>query len=304
MLKTSFFYTFLIALLFGVFPATAQKNGIDEEDWEQLVAIEDSLVVIADSMLGNSIPDDRIEYCINFAKQLRRALDIPGSFNYPFPKLDTVIHIVYPNDRSFRIFNWMIAPAETVRRYYGAIQMAGPEGRLYPLRDNSRDIEERAETMNLTGDQWFGCEYYRILDHEVMGQKTYLLFGQNTDGMQSNKKILDILRFEEQGPVFGAPVFVVPDYRRQGVRTQNRMILEYKKGANASLNYDSTRRMIMFDRLASEINDPNRKNTYAPTGQTDGLRYENGQFIFVRDAIPVLKLKDGQAPVDGVMQGG
>lgn len=302
MLKPKFFCALLSFAIFAGVPSFGQKVSIAPEDLTQLKQLEDSLIITADSMLTTGIPDDRINYCVRFGKYLRTALDIENAYQYPFDSLAKKIHILSPADKSFRIFNWMVAPTEIVRRYYGAVQL--PDGKFYPLKDYSETLESEAETAILPADRWFGCEYYKILPQTIQGQKSYLLFGFSTNGMSSNKKILDVLTFGENGLSFGAPVFLMPETKGQRLITKSRVILEYKKSAQVSLNYDDTKKMIMFNRLASEINDPNRKNTYAPTGQTDGLRFENGQYIFVKDAIQVLKLQDGQAPVDGVMQGG
>lgn len=293
---------FLVCAVFTT-PSFAQKE-IDKEALSRLSQLEDSLVVLADSMYNVPVPDFRIDFCVRFTKTLRQALDIPNSFYYPFTKLEQKVHFLYPEDKSFRIINWMIAPSDMMRRYYGAIQMQGASLKLFPLRDYSDKLERGAETATLNADQWYGCEYYKIMAQTIQGEKMYLLFGFNSNGMTSNKKILDIMSLTENGPVFGAPVFLLPDARGQRLVPQNRMILEYKKTAQASLNYDAAKSMIMFNRLMSEINDPARKNTYIPTGQTDGLRLENGQYIYVKDAMPVLKLQDGQAPIDGVMSGG
>ena len=302
MLKRKFFYALFLSFIVSLNPSFGQINKIDKEDLVLLNQLEDSLVVTADSMLNTGIPDDRIAYCVRFTKYLRKSMDIPESYNYPFDSLAKRIHIIYPDDKAFRIFNWMVAPTNTLRRYYGAIQQ--PDGKYFPLKDRSEELETDVEMASLSNERWFGCEYYKILSQNILGQKSYLVFGFSANGPSSNKKILDVLSFSGNGVSFGAPIFMMPDLKGQRLIPKSRVILEYKKSAQVSLNYDESKKMIMFNRLASEINDPNRKNTYAPTGQTDGLRLENGQYIFVRDAIPVLKLQDGQAPVDGVMQGG
>jgi hypothetical protein len=299
-----FFFILFVSLLASGASSYAQKNSIGSEETEQLGQLEDSLVVLADSMLHAGVTDDRIEFCVQFTKKLRAAFEVPGSFNYAFSKLSSKIHIIYPDDKSFRIFNWLIVPSENIRRYFGAVQMAGEEPRYFPLRDYTDHLEKDAETLTLNSNQWYGCEYYKIMSQMVRGQKAYLLFGFNSNGMTSNKKVLDIMSFDAQGPLFGAPVFMMPDARGQRLVQQNRVILEYKKDAQIYLNYDEAKKMILFSRLASEITDPNRKNTYIPTGQMDGLRWENNVYMFVRDAVPVLKLQDGQAPINGVMNGG
>lgn len=297
-------YVLFFLLLAAGIPASAQKSGLNEESTRQLRQLEDSLVVLADSMLQAPIPDDRIGYCVRFTKKLRAAFDIPNSFAYPFDSLSKKIHIIYPEDKSFRIFNWLILPSEYMRRYFGAVQMPGETPRYYPLKDYTDQLDKGAETMTLSAEQWYGCEYYKIMTQMLQGEKAYLLFGFNSNNPTSNKKLIDVLTFDARGPVFGAPIFVVPDLRGKRLVRQNRLILEYKKDAHAFLNYDEEKKMILFSRLASEITDPNRKNTYIPTGQMDGLRWEKDSYIYVKDAIPVLHLQDGQAPINGVMNGG
>jgi hypothetical protein len=135
------------------------------------------------------------------------------------------------------------------------------------------------------------------------GQPIYLLFGFSSKSINSNKKLIDVLSFDDKGnPVFGLPIFYLPSENERGLVPQHRLVLEFKKGIPVSLNYDSNYKMIMFNHLTSEVEDPKRKSTYIPTGRIDGLRKENGQWIYVRDAIPVLQLDDGQAPIDGVMK--
>lgn len=304
MRNRKFFYTVLsFVLLSWCTPAHAGKT-LGKEEITELTRLEDSLVVLADSMSNAVLPDDRIDFCVQFTKHLRTVLEMPGSVSFPFKKLETKIHIIYPEDKSFRIFNWMIAPAVSVRRYFGAIQINSDEPRYFPLRDYRDKLERGAETVTLSNNQWYGCEIYKIMTQDIQGQKVYLLFGFNSDGPGSNQKIIDVLNLTGPEPLLGAPVFMMPDLKGQRLVQQSRVILEYKKTAQVYLNYDPEKKMIIFNRLASEVTDPNRKSTYIPTGQMDGLRFENGVFVFVKDAIPVLKLQDGQAPIDGVMKGG
>jgi hypothetical protein len=305
MLNRKFCYTVLPFLLFisSIIPSYA-GNSLDQETMSKLTKLEDSLVVLADSMNNAILPDDRIDFCVTFTKHLRTALETPGSYSYPFKKLETKIHIISPDDKTFRIFNWMIAPATNLRRYYGAIQMNSDEPRYFPLKDYRDRMEKDAQTLVAGTDRWYGCEIYKIVPQVVQDQKVYLLFGFNSDGAGSNKKIIDVLTTEGQAPVLGASIFMMPDLKGQRLVQQSRVILEYKKSAQIFLNYDNEKKMIIFNRLASEVTDPNRKSTYIPTGQMDGLRLENGVFVFVKDAVPVLKLQDGQAPIDGVLNGG
>jgi hypothetical protein len=297
----------IITLLIGFCLATthntalAKPTGLSKDALSRLAQIEDSLVVFADSMLKTEFMDERMPYCVKFTKTLRQALDMEGSFAYPFSKLDQKIRIVTADDKKFRIFNWLVSPSPSLVRYFGVIQMNAEEPQYFPMKDYSDKLEKNATTSTLTPEHWYGCELYNMTSTIINGQKAYLLFGFNNDGFTSSKKILDVLTFDNGKPYFGLPIFNVPDNKNRNLVQQNRIIFEFKKTATCFLNYDAEKKMILFDRLESEITDPNRKNTYIPTGQLDGLRFDNGQYIYVTEAVKVLRLRDGQAPVDGVL---
>jgi hypothetical protein len=82
-----------------------------------------------------------------------------------------------------------------------------------------------------------------------------------------------------------------------------RFVLEYQKGAQVSLNWDNEKGMIIYDRVISEVNQPQRRNTLVPSGMVDGMKWVNFQWQPVQDVVPIMKLKDGQAPVNGVIPG-
>ena len=278
------------------------SGAVEAQSTAEIKAVEDSLLVTADSMYNAFIPDERPGYTQQFVKQLIRALKYPGSYDYPFERLATKINIIYPDDKKFRIFNWSISPNDVTLRYYGAIQMPGEKLKLYPLIDYTSQLGKGAEDSVLTGGKWYGVLYYKIIPHEVDGQTIYTMFGKDASNAISDKKVLDAMVLTENGPVFGAPIF--------GIRSQNypservkRFIIEYKKGVQASMNWDADMNAIFFDRLASDVNDPNRKYTFIPTGQYDGFRWNDGNWTFVQDLIPVDALKDGQAPTPVPVKG-
>jgi len=295
------FYSFFALLMLSCFTTSLFGKNIPEDGNATIAKNEDELVSLADSMLRTPIPDDRLDFSFKFAKLLKETLEMEGSATFPFSKLEQSIHILKPNDQSFRIFNWLIAPSENIRRYYGIIQLKS--GDLIPLLNYADRFGDDVLTATLDAKHWYGCEYYNIKEVQVGKQKYYTLFGINKDGTFSNKKILDVLTFNENEAVFGAPIFVVPNENESRLQTQNRVIWEYNKKAVFTLNYNEEWKMIMFDRLRSEINNPLRKDTYIPMGQTDGLRWEKGKWVFVKEAIPIMKLKDGGAPIDGVLPG-
>lgn len=261
----------------------------------ELAKIEDSLFILTDSIYYAPIPDTRVYYNDKFVKQLVRALKMPSSYNYPFKKLKDRINLIYSDDKSFRMFNWVIAaPNENNRRYYGAIQMPGDKLKLYGLVDYSNELTRSPEDSVLTGGKWFGALYYRIMANEVDGQVVYTLFGVNESNPISKRKVLDALVITEAGPRFGAQVFGLNSQKTN--QPIQRFVLEYKKNVQVSLNWDEERKAIYYDRLVSEQNDPNRKYTFVPSGQYDGFRWQGEKWVHQKDLIPVLELKNGEAP--------
>ncbi len=294
MLKSKYVLIFGIIIIFSSGKTFAQ-GSIAPENLEAIHSMEDSLLITADSMYHAFIPDEREVYCQRFVKQLVKTLKIPNSFDYTFDKLKDVVNIIYPDDKSFRIFNWDIVPTSVTRRYYGAIQLPGDQLKLYPLIDYTEELGKLAEDSVLTNSKWYGALYYRIIEHEANGQKLYTLFGLNASSPISNKKVLDVLEFTPDGAEFGAPIFNVGSESQPGHRI-DRYIMEYKKEVEASLNFDSSLGVIFFDKLVSQVNDPNRKYTYVPSGEYDGFKWHDDQWNYVQDLIPVQNLKDGQAP--------
>lgn len=260
-----------------------------------LEQLEEELAGWADSMYNAMDPTERDGYNERFIRGLVQALKEPNSFQYPFEKLTEHINILYPDDRSFRIFNWALAPTPVTRRYYGAIQKAGEELQLYPLIDYSNQMKEEIESMVLRDGKWFGVLYYRILTNDWNGQKMYTLLGLNASSPISNIKVAEPMIFEETGPVFGAPVFNIRSTENPEQRI-HRFHIEYKKEVSASMNWDDEMKLIYFDLLESSVNDPHRKYTYVPTGQIDGLRWNRGVWNYVHDLIPIDPRTDGNAP--------
>jgi hypothetical protein len=261
----------------------------------ELRIMEDSLIMTADSMFHTPIPDFRTGYCEQFVRQLIRTLKTPGSYNYPFDSLRKLINIISPEDKSFRIFNWAIAYSDVRLRYYAAIQMSGEELRLFPLYDNSDMLNGIDDSKVLTNREWIGGLFYNIITRKVDGRDVYCLLGLNDGNPVSTKKFIDPMIFTDKGPEFGAPVFAIPSASAPGSGAQ-RFVLEYKKGVQVSMNWDDTHGGILFDDIASQVNDPNRKYTYIPTGQYNALRWSGNAWHLVRDVIPLLELKDGEAP--------
>lgn len=285
----------LILLCLTITCTSGSYAASQAENNRQLRQMEDSLLTLADSMYHTPIPDFRTEYCERFVRQLIRTLKIPGAYRYPFDSLRKMINIISPEDNNFRIFNWAIAYSDVRLRYYAAIQMNTEELKLYPLYDNSEMLNGIDDSKVLGPREWIGGLFYNILTRKVNGQDVYCLLGLNDGNPVSTKKFIDPMVFTDKGPEFGAPVFALPSLSEPGTGAK-RFVLEYKKGVQVGMNWDNTHNGILFDETASQVNDPNRKYTFIPTGQYNALRWSSNTWKLVPNVIPLLELKDGEAP--------
>jgi len=79
-------------------------------------------------------------------------------------------------------------------------------------------------------------------------------------------------------------------------QTQSRFSIEYKKDARTYVNYEPDLKLILFDHLISETDEPDFPWTYVPDGDYEGFKWQNGQWVHVNKVFNY-KLEDGQAPV-------
>lgn len=299
-MRIFFSLTLFCSLMTAVLPCAQAQSAKTTEERIDFKQAEDSLNVLAKTMFTSIMPNGKMDAGLAFAKLLYKTLREPEAFNYPFDSLGRQIHILTPEDKSFKIFNWLIAPDEGITRYYAIIQT---KEAVYPLTNFSDRLLDSKTFLNDTLDtkHWFGAEYYKMITRKTDGKNYYFIMGLNTDGTYSNKKIIDVLSFGEDGPVFGAPLFFFPS-EEGSLQVQYRVLWQFKKEASFYLSFDKEHDFITFDDLHSQINNPLRKNTFVPTGRIDGLKWDQGRWIFVENIITPLKLKDGQAPVNGVIQ--
>lgn len=261
---------------------------------------EDTLRELSGLIFRGKDEAARQKACDEFIPVLVRALKTPHAFRYTFDSLKT-ISIQYPQDSTFRIFTWAMEKETGFYRHYGAIQLRTTDGQLnlFSLFDNS-DYSANTDTITDTRG-WYGCLYYNIVQRHYFNQEYYTLFGWDANNIRSQKKVMDMLTFKNGKPVLGGPFFsfaedTVPKPGR------NRFIIEYKKDASATLNYNKELDMVVFDHLISESNEPGKKYTYVSDMDYEGFKWKAGKWVHVEkihhDAIPLGKGAPAPQPLD------
>ena len=284
--------SFLIAVLFS--QILFAQSAI-QPDRKFLENKEDSLKSIALQIIQGRNAEDRFKADSLFTKMFVRALKTKGSFNYPFDSLITISKLTSP-DKLFKIFTWQLVVNDNVVRQHGAIQMNTSVGslQLFPLIDKAGSIKNVSDTIaNNFG--WVGAVYYKIIEKKAFGKKFYTLLGFDENNLSSDRKIIEVLTFDEGKPIFGGGYFSFPD-NSINKRGFARYIMEYKKNASPRLTYDPDLDMIIYEHMISETGEPNKKYTYVGDGDYEGLKWVDGKWVHIQKVFSQVT-PEGKEPV-------
>ena len=270
-------------------------QNLSNKDYKSLQQKEDSMKHYAIEIIHGDNGADRFMADSIFTRMFVRALQTKNSIEYPFDSLITISKLS-PKDGSFKIYTWQLMLGEDMIRKHGAIQMRTADGslKLFPLVDKAEIIERPADTIT-NNLYWVGAVYYQLIEKSAFGKKYYTLLGYDEHSISSNKKIVEILTFEDGKPIFGGSHFSFRDNSLHK-RSMARYIMEYKKHAGPRLTYDTVEDMIMIEHLISETGEPEKKYTLVGDGDYEGLKWMEGKWVHVSKVF-TQTTTEGQEPV-------
>jgi len=240
----------------------------------RLSMYQDSLADLGKVIVNNDNELERQNANTLFVKTLVAALRVPNSFLFPFDSVKTVSILNSPDNR-FRIFSWHVMNDDGSYRFYGAMQLnTGGPLKLFPLVDYS-PLLEHAEDSVTDNRKWYGAQYYKII--RVTGDKSYyVLLGWKGYTVNSTKKVIEVLSFKNDKPVFGMEVF--------GKSKHKRIIFQYTRQASMLLKYVPEQDLIVFDHLSAP-DEKSKKNleSFGPDLSYDGYRLINGRWKLEED---------------------
>jgi hypothetical protein len=235
---------------------------------QKLRLYQDTLQKLGKMVVNGADETDRKAATYRFIPTLVRALKLPGSFEFPFDSVKS-IRIVYSPDRHFRIFSWFVNINEIGYRFYGAIQINNPNHlQLFPLVDYTENIKKPQDTVT-NAKKWYGTEYYSILPVDPAGN--YVLLGWKGFSDLITQRLIDVIHFSGDTPIFGAPIF------KNGGKVQSRVIFSYTHQASMMLKYLPEKKMILFDHLSPPDSTMKGKfEFYGPDLSYDGFSFSDG----------------------------
>jgi len=241
---------------------------------KQLSIYQDSLASLGKKFINNENDLERKNANYLFIKTLVSALKTPNSFLFPFDSVKS-ISIVNSPDNRFRILSWHIINQDGSYRFYGTVQMnTGGPLKMFPLEDYSPLLTNPEDSVT-DNHKWYGAQYYKIVP--VYAQKPYyVLIGWKGNTVKSTKKVIDVLSFTNDTPVFGLPVF------DGNGKNRKRVVFEYARQVSMLLKYIPDQNLIVFDHLAPP--DKKMKDqpaAFGPDLTYDGYKLKNGRWVYI-----------------------
>ncbi len=224
-----------------------------------------------------SSPQDSVKMEMN--KQIvilfKEVLENLNSFGYAFDNLKNISKLSSA-DGFVKIINWNLPLQNGEFQYFGFVQQldkSKKKMKLYELIDQSKTIQNPEHAI-CSEKNWYGALYYKILTTKS-GKKTYYtLLGWDGNDNFTNKKLVEILYFEDNKLVFGPPIFKADE------KTQNRLIFEYSEQAKMMLKYDEKLDIIVWDHLSpSQPNFTGQYMYYGPDLSQDGIQFKDGYWV-------------------------
>jgi hypothetical protein len=100
----------------------------------------------------------------------------------------------------------------------------------------------------------------------VKEQTYYTLLGYDEYTSSISRKIIELLHFEQEEPIFGGDFFKYPSDPTYPTAPVDRFVLQYKKGSSAIIKYEASSNRIVISELASTDRDLTKIETLVPSG--------------------------------------
>ena len=240
---------------------------------------EDTLLVLSNSIMYGETIEIREKANVGFVSELKEVMKFKESYIYPFGSLKT-ISILNPDDKSFRLFNWILPKGNGTNKYFAFIILPNSDNgynQIIELKHTETDLFN-FETTIYNNENWYGSLYYKIISPKKKKNQHYTLLAWNGNNPESIIKIIDVLEIKNQKATFGKDIFI------KGEDTTKRIVVEYNRNTSASVNFDADKNRIVLDHLVPlKENQEGFNQFYVTDGSYDCFLYKNGRWIFKED---------------------
>ncbi len=268
-------------------PATATRQPLTPLEQD-----EDDLIKIAPFVISSTTDSAKKASANELLTKLLEVLANPASFEYEFANLRmTTVAIASHPKANVKLFTFNIILKNGVFNQYGVIQRKTKSGiSLFTLFDSAQNLPKDYLETTLEHPEWIGGLYYQMIPHKIKRKQYYVLMMFDGHNVNSNRSIIDVLSFENDLPVWGAPIF------RDGIEDPSeemRVVFEYHKSSRILMRYEEEQKIIVFDEVGPPF--PAAQGNvyyYIPTGDYSGYK-PSKKGIFTKEALEVTDFGQG-----------
>lgn len=268
-------------------PATATRQPLTPLEQD-----EDDLIKIAPFVISSTTDSAKKASANELLTKLVEVLANPASFEYEFANLRmTTVAIASHPKANVKLFTFNIILKNGVFNQYGVIQRKTKSGiSLFTLFDSAQNLPKDYLETTLEHPEWIGGLYYQMIPHKIKRKQYYVLMMFDGHNVNSNRSIIDVLSFENDLPVWGAPIF------RDGIEDPSeemRVVFEYHKSSRILMRYEEEQKIIVFDEVGPPF--PAAQGNvyyYIPTGDYSGYK-PSKKGIFTKEALEVTDFGQG-----------
>lgn len=204
-------------------------------------------------------------------------MEAEDPFWYDFPTLKNVGKIL-SDDNQIHMYTWNILLSDGTPQYYALFQHYDYDA-IYIMSQGNARIP--ATSGYVAEKDWYGALYYEIHPIKFKDKEMYMVFGlmTSTNG-ETQHKVIDVLSFTKKTVKMGAPSFITP---WTGKKKQHRVVFEYDKNAQMTLDYNKKKKTITFDHLAPIRQTADGKDVMGPDMSYDALVYKKDLWTYKAD---------------------
>jgi len=253
---------------------------------------EDDLIKIAPYVISSTTDSAKLSSAEILQEKLLEVLANPASFDYEFANLRmTTVAIASHPKASVRLFTFNIILKNGVFQQYGVIQRKTKAGiSLFTLHDTAQNLPKDYLETTVEHPEWIGGLYYQLIPHKIKRKQYYVVMAFDGHNLNSNRSIIDVLSFENDIPVWGAPIF------RDGIEDPSeemRVVFEYHKSSRILMRYEEEQKTIVFDEVGPPFPAANgNAYYYTPTGDYSGYK-PSRKGIFTKETLDVTDFGQG-----------
>ena len=200
-----------------------------------------------------------------------------NDFWYDFSSVKN-IGAILSSDNQIHMYTWNILLTDGTPLYFAVLQHYD-YGSVYALSQGDAKIP--ATSGYVAEKDWYGALYYEIHPIKFKDKEVYMVFGlmTSTNG-ETQHKVIDVMSFSKKAVKMGAPSFITP---WTGKKKQHRVVFEYDKNAQMTLDYNKKKKTITFDHLAPIRQTADGKDVMGPDMSYDALVYKKDLWTYKAD---------------------